>query len=117
MDTSHLEPRVEPLTSDSDGIWELARVIEQEQVRILLDLGSEIRSTTEGLAAEYQEKVSSIESTRDFVGQAKVRTAFGQEHTSITQTVPFTVTIDTAGGVVQFEVPLILLHGERNLSL
>lgn len=51
------------------------------------------------------------------MGQARVQTAFGQERNITTQNVPITPTIDSAGGVVHFEVPFIVFPGERRLVI
>lgn len=89
--------------------------IDAETVEIILNSGSGICLISGGLAAELQEKVSGVELTRPFEGKARVRVAFGHEHTVNTHTVPFTLTRYTARREVQFEVPYLVLPGERPL--
>lgn len=83
---------------------------------MLIDSSSDITSISEDLAAELHTTVSGTELTLSFVGQARIRTASGQEHIVSTQTVPHTVTMHTAWGV-QSEVPFIVFPGERRLII
>lgn len=58
-----------------------------------------------------------VQATRPFDGQARVKTAFDQEHTLTTQTVPFAPTRDTAWGKVRLVLSFVELPGEHNLVI
>lgn len=51
------------------------------------------------------------------MGQARIRTSFGHEHTITTETVPFPITMNTDWGQFQFEIPFIMLLSKRRSTI
>lgn len=94
----------------------MEKLIDAVNVNALLGSGSGLAPILEDLVTELQEKFSGWSHVaRPFEGQVRVRTAFGQERITTTETVPFTLMLDIDWSKGSFESSSVVAPEERNL--
>lgn len=70
------------------------------------------------MVEEFQRKASGrMQVTRSFIGNARVRTAFGKERNVPIQTVPLNLTMDPEAGKFRVVLSLLVLPGEGHLVI
>ena len=84
-------------------------------VQALMDSGSRVTSISESLVARMQRERPGEQLVQPFRGEARVRTAFGEERAVTYQTIPLFLTLMTPWGNVRFQFPFIVLPGDADV--